>query len=97
DSDTVAYLQAFADGVNAYLSSRAPGDLALEYTLLGLTGVNIEIEPWQPADTVMWGKFMADNLGGNADMEMVFSALDGKLGADMLAAFAPPWPFGEKP
>ena len=93
----VANLQAFADGVNAYLSSRAPDDLALEYTLLGLTGVSITIEPWAPVDTVMWGKFMADNLSGNADYEVMLSALTDKLGTDMVDAFAPPWPYGEKP
>jgi penicillin amidase len=97
DADTVANLQAFADGINAYLNSRTQDDLALEYTLLGLTGVTITVEPWSPVDTVMWGKFMADNLSGNADLEVVFSALYDQLDEDMVNSFAPPWPFGEKP
>ena len=29
-------LQAYADGVNTYLSGRGPGDIAVEYTILGL-------------------------------------------------------------
>ena len=97
DPQTVAYLQAFANGVNAYLDSRSPGTLAMEYTLLGVTGVSIEIAPWTPVDTVLWGKFMADNLSGNADGEITLAALHDKLGADMVQLFAPPWPYGEKP
>ncbi len=30
----VAYLQAFSDGVNAYLRGRSPGEISLEYSLL---------------------------------------------------------------
>ena len=34
--ETKAYLQAYADGVNAYLEDRDPSEIALEYTVLGL-------------------------------------------------------------
>ena len=97
DADTLAHLQAFADGVNAYLNSRPPSQLALEYAMLGLTGISIDIRPWTPLDTVLWGKFMADNLSGNADAEILLSAITEELGADMAEAFAPPWPYGLKP
>jgi penicillin amidase len=96
DESAIAILQAFADGVNAYILNRAPGELALQYSLLGLTGVSIDIEPWVPADTVAWAKAMAWNLRDDGS-EMPRSALIEALGEDMTAALYPPWPFGEKP
>ncbi len=95
DTESMALLQAFADGVNAYISSRAPGDLALEYTLLGLTGVNIEIEPWTPADSLVWAKVMADNLSGNWAGEVERSELIAMLGEDRVDEYAPEWPFDQ--
>ncbi|CAN5871849.1 hypothetical protein BH20ACT6_BH20ACT6_16660 [soil metagenome] len=38
DTDTRRYLQAYADGVNAYLEGRDAGELSLEYAVIGLTG-----------------------------------------------------------
>ena len=43
DDESKAVLQAFADGVNAYILNRPAAQLAFEYNLLGLTGVNITI------------------------------------------------------
>ena len=37
-------LQAYADGVNTYLRGRSPGEVAVEYTILGLTLPTPEIE-----------------------------------------------------
>ncbi len=58
-----ADLQAFADGVNAYIMNREPGKLALEYSILGLTGIKIKIEPWTPVDSLVFAKMMAWDLG----------------------------------
>src|SRR4030042_2547233 len=44
DNDTKSTLHDFADGVNAYIMSRNYGDLALEYSVLKLTGKKIRIE-----------------------------------------------------
>jgi penicillin amidase len=95
--EEVAILQAFADGVNTYILNRDKGDLALEYTLLGLTGVNIEIEPWTPVDTLVWTKVMADNLSGNWDSELLRSDLYDLLGQEMTDEYIRSWPFGDKP
>jgi penicillin amidase len=95
--EALAVLQAFADGVNAYILNRSPGDLALEYTLLGLTGVSIPIRPWTPADSIVWSKVMAWDLSGNRDTELFRSDLIAKVGPEMAASFAPDWPFGSKP
>jgi penicillin amidase len=95
--DSVAILQAFADGVNAYILSRPASELAIEYNLLGLNGITIEIEPWSPVDSLMWGKIMAYSLSGNQDIEQLFSVLYAELPEDMMADFLPEWPFGERP
>ncbi len=97
DADSLAVLQAFADGVNAYILSRPPDDLALEYSLLGVTGVRIPITPWTPVDSLVWAKAMAWNLSGNRSSELVRSALYERLGQEMTDQFLPAYPFGEKP
>jgi penicillin G amidase len=97
DDDSKATLQAFADGVNAYILNRDKGALALEYNLLGVTGINIIVEPWTPVDSLVWAKVMADNLSGNWQDELTRSALYDKLGQKMTDDWMRPWPFGEKP
>lgn len=97
DDETRALLQAFSDGVNAYTSSRSPDDLALEYRILGVTGVNIQIEPWTPIDSLAWGKVMAWNLTDSYDRELTRQALLEAVGEEMTAAFTPPWPYGQRP
>jgi len=93
DDATRAIVQAFADGVNAYISSRPADKLALEYRLLGLTGVSITVEPWTPLDSIVWSKVMAWNLTGSYGRELTRQTLLDTLGAEMLADYTPPWPY----
>ncbi len=51
-------VDAYTAGVNAYISVRKPAQLGLEYALLGLQGVKIEIEPWTPVDSMIWAEMM---------------------------------------
>lgn len=68
--ETKAYLQAYADGVNAYIEDRDPSEIALEYTVLG-TSVSVPApEPWDPIDSLAWLKAMAWDLRGNYDDEL---------------------------
>ncbi len=93
DDESKAILQAFADGVNAYILNRSAGQLAFEYNLLGVTGVNIAIEPWTPIDSLVWAKVMAWDLSGNRSAELLRSALYKKLGQEMTDEFLPPYPY----
>lgn len=70
DSKTRSYFTAYADGVNAYLAGKSPGDVSLEYTLLGLTGLDYTIEEWSPIDGLTWLKAMAWDLKGNYSAEL---------------------------
>ena len=68
-AETREYLEAYSKGVNAYILNRRPARLGLEFFLLKLQGVEFEIEPWKPADTVSWGKMMSFDLGSNYGLE----------------------------
>ena len=63
-------LESYADGVNAYLDSRSPSQLAVEYSLLRLGGVDYTPEDWTPVDSLAWLKAMAWDLRGNMTDEI---------------------------
>lgn len=67
---TRSALQSYADGVNAYLDSHAPSEMAVQYTVLGLTGLDYTPEAWTPVDSLAWLKAMAWDLRGNLDEEV---------------------------
>ncbi len=73
------FLQAYADGVNAYISKLSPGKVALEYTVLGLQVEIEEIEPWDPIDSLAWLKAMAWDLLSNFDDELARASIYGYL------------------
>lgn len=98
DHEALAYAQAFTDGVNAYIMDRDPGELALEYSILGLTGIDIQIEPWTLVDSLTFAKVMAWELGFRGSKEELRSTLYELLGQEMTDQWlTPPWPYGEKP
>ncbi|MBK8026489.1 MAG: penicillin acylase family protein [Chloroflexi bacterium] len=92
--ETTAQLQAFAEGVNAYILNRSADDLAMEYRLLGLTGVNIPVQPWTIVDSVAWGKVMSWNLTATFGRELVRQELLSTVGEEMMVDYAPPYPYG---
>jgi penicillin amidase len=98
DPDTKAALDAFAEGVNAYLTSRPAADLSLEYSILGINGLaHYKPEPWSGVDTLAWGKAMAWDLGGNLGEEIQRAELIQFLGADRTAEFMPLFDFARHP
>lgn len=70
DDTTRQYLQAYADGVNAYLAGRSPAETAVEYTVLDVSVEVNEPEQWDPIDSLAWLKAMAWDLRGNYDDEL---------------------------
>ncbi len=70
EDTTRAALEAYAQGVNAYLDGKAPSQIAVEYTVLGLQ-VDVDApEPWDAVDSLAWLKAMAWDLRGNYDDEL---------------------------
>lgn len=91
-ASTRRYLDAYADGVNAYLQSHSPGNIALEYSLLGLQGLHYTPEPWTAVDSLSWLKAMAWDLGSNMDREVETSLMLAKVGPDQTADLWPDYP-----
>ncbi|HEX6959831.1 MAG TPA: penicillin acylase family protein [Ferrovibrio sp.] len=88
--ETQAYLQAYADGVNAFLKSRSSA-LPVEFTIF-----DVEPEPWTPADSLGWLKMMAWDLSGNWYSELARLALAQRLSKRQIEEFYPPYP-GDAP
>ena len=78
--------EAYAAGVNAFLASRR-GALPPEFLLLGFAP-----EPWRPADSLVWGKLMAVQLGGNYRGELLRARLGRSISAADLAFLYPEYP-----
>jgi len=68
--ETRAALEAYAVGVNAYLDTHSPSQIAVEYSVLRLGGLDYRPEPWTPVDSLAWLKAMAWDLEGNLDEEI---------------------------
>jgi penicillin amidase len=93
---TRAMFEAYASGVNAYLDGRTPGELSLEYAVLGLQRPGYEPEPWTPVDSVSWLKAMAWDLGGNHRTEIERVALTETLPVERVEELWPAYPFAER-
>ncbi|HEX4497784.1 MAG TPA: penicillin acylase family protein [Thermoanaerobaculia bacterium] len=83
---TRAILTAYADGVNAYLSTHR-GRLPIEFTLLG-----VEPAPWTPIDSLTWGKLMSLNLSQNHPFEILRAHLIARLGEPVARRLMSPYP-----
>ncbi len=87
DPGTVAWLQAYADGVNAFLQSRT-GPLPPEFLILR----HGELEPWRPADSLVWLRLMALDLATNYRDELARARLARRLSAEQIADIWPTYP-----
>jgi penicillin G amidase len=88
-----AILQAYADGVNAYLADHQGSALSLEYAILKLLTPDYTPEPWQPYQSLTWAKVMAWDLGeGQMSYEIELAELLGFLTPDQVNEIVPPYP-----
>jgi len=79
-------LQAFANGVNAFIDTHGD-NLPLEFTILGFKPAR-----WEIVDTIVWGKVMAYTLSGNYDAELLRASIAEKLGAAKVKELMPLYP-----
>jgi penicillin amidase len=86
DDEAKGFLDAYAAGVNAYITSRR-GRLPVEFALLRFAP-----EPWSPADSIGFAKLMSWTLGGNWESEILRAHLLSRFGEDGIDRLIPPYP-----
>lgn len=96
DTGTLSILQDYTDGVNAYLADHKGSALSVEYAVLKLLTPGYQIEPWEPLNTLTWGKAMAWDLRGNMDEEIQRALLLKTLTPEQVNELFPPYP-GDHP
>lgn len=95
-----AALEAYAEGVNAYIAGKAPEALATEFAILADMGVSVEVGEWTPFDTLRWYKMMALNLAGNFELEIeraIIAEGAGALARIAVPYLVPDFPFAQFP
>lgn len=90
-------LDAYAEGVNAYLAERSPAELGFEYTIIDVLARDYDPEPWTAAQSLAWGKVMSWELGGNGNKEIERAMIAGQVGRDRAEQVFPPFPFDRHP
>ncbi|GCD89506.1 penicillin amidase [Nocardioides sp. LS1] len=95
EPETREALEAYSDGVNAYLDTHSPSRIAVEYTVLNAGGLDYEPEHWTPVDSLSWLKAMAWDLRGNMtdEIDRVLALADHS--AQQVASLYPPYPYDE--
>ncbi|MFD3541777.1 penicillin acylase family protein [Streptomyces sp. NPDC058662] len=90
--ETKKNLQAYADGVNAYLKGKSGKDLSVEHAALKLSD-DYRPEQWSPVDSVAWLKAMAWDLRSNMQDEIDRALMSNKLTQAQIEELYPPYPF----
>ncbi len=90
-------LDAYADGVNAYLKDRSPSEISLEYTVLGAGGLDYQPAKWDAVDSLAWLKAMAWDLRGNMEEEIQRALAVGAVGTERAEELWPTYDYAEHP
>lgn len=85
DPETLALIEAYADGVNQYIKGLDDARLPVEYKIL-----NYRPEPWTAFKSLLLLKYMSDMLVGDRDLE--FTNLRKILGEVQLNKLFPDFP-----
>lgn len=96
-STTRQYLQAYADGVNAYLDGKGEDEVAVEYVVLGQRLPDYRIEKWTPADSLAWIKAMAWDLRSDYADELRRARIFGRVSAEQTRDLYPGFPAEANP
>ncbi|HSE72714.1 MAG TPA: penicillin acylase family protein [Nocardioidaceae bacterium] len=91
--ETLSYLESFSAGVNAYIDSHRPSEMALEYSVLALNGLDYAPEEWTPVDSVAWLKAMAWDLRGNMAEEVQRAIASARLSPEQIDSLYPRYPY----
>ncbi len=86
-----AVLQAYADGVNAYVDQNRDR-LSLNQSVLNLVNEPWEIEPWTPKNSLSWAVVMSYDLSSNFRDEISRVETAQLLGDEKMRELIPPYP-----
>jgi len=92
DAPSRAILEAYTEGVNAYLADYRGTTLALEYAFLPIINSDYEPAPWTMLNSLTWAKAMAWDLRRNLDVEIDRALLAKSLSPEKIADLFPPYP-----
>lgn len=96
DPATRQYLQAYADGVNAYLrAAEKPANMGLEFSLLLRNNPSYRVEPWTPVDSLAWLKAMAWDLKADYSEELTRARLAALTSVELVQQLYPDYPWAE--
>lgn len=85
-------LEAYAEGVNAYLKDHHNEAVSLEYAILKLLSPDYEIEPWEPLHTLAWARALSWDLRSNMGEEIERAVLLKTLTPEQLTQLFPLYP-----
>ncbi len=91
---SLAVLEAYAEGVNAYLEGKSPTQVSFEYGILPLQTAGYRIEPWTSVHTLTWGKVMSWDLSWNLLQEIDRANLSAVLPVERVEQLYPAYPEG---
>ena len=98
ETDEVRWLlDSYSAGVNAYLATRSPSDLAFEYSILELLNHDYTPAEWHGSESLAWGKVMSFELGGNMHTEVERAMALTTLPAERVAQLYPLYPGDRHP
>ncbi|SEJ50340.1 penicillin amidase [Cyclobacterium xiamenense] len=90
DPELIALMQAYAEGVNAYITQLDPGKLPIEYKLL-----DYRPEPWSPYKSLVFLMNMAETLSGDSDF--AYTNFRNLFGESWMQNLFPEYPEGVVP
>ncbi len=78
-----ASLEAYAEGVNAYIQTLNPANMPLEFQMLQYSP-----QPWRPADSLLIGKVFSETLSTTWPTDLITASMS-KLPADIRGRLLP--------
>lgn len=85
-------LDAYAQGVNAYLAERGKWEISLEYAFLGIQNPDYRPTPWKPTDTLAFAKVVAWDLRTNIVSELERAVLSESMPIEQVSQLWPDYP-----
>lgn len=92
-------LERYSAGVNAYLERRdlKPARISVEYLLLTLSGIDVQLDTWTPEDSLSWLKVMSSELSAGLHTQLQRLDLIRAVGTASAADFYVPYDYDSMP